>query len=235
MNPFKGAQKGPSPVSEMVLGTDNGVVLSRIPGSVREQMQYLWTRLQVHEGGIPQSIGVTSHISGEGVSFISQAMAATLARTSRTCLIETNWWSDGLPLPDTNRGLAGLMQGSASLNEVLVTTNYSRLSVLPAGEVPVSGPVIVPSTDEMRLVLNMLRPHFEHIVLDLPAISTSATALTFAAAASSSILVVRQRVTRTAQVEAAMADLRHTRLLGVVMNGNKISTPSIIRRRLVDV
>lgn len=219
---------------ELVIGTEGGVALARIPPGIRQQIQYLWTRLLVHDGEVPHSVGVTSQLSGEGVSFTSRALAAVVGRTRRTCLVEANWWGTGVPLPDPNPGLAGVLQGSSQIDDVLVQTNHPGLAILPSGELPASGRAVVSNTEAMSALLEELRHRFEHVVIDLPAITTSATALSFAATAESSLLVVRQRVTRIDQVESATSDLRHTRLLGVVLNDNRVSMPRFLQRRLLD-
>ena len=219
--------------SEIIVKSADGTALVRIPPQLRQQMQYLWTRLEVHDGDVPRSVGLTSQISGEGVSFISRALAAVLARHGRTCLVEANWWGDGLPLSDASEGLAGVLQGSSDLDDVLVATNHPGLWIVPAGDMAVSGGAVASNTEGVGEVLERLHQRFEYTVLDLPAISTSANSLSIAAAADASLLVVRQRVTRLDQVESAVHDLRHTRLLGVVLNCSRISMPKFLQRHLL--
>jgi Mrp family chromosome partitioning ATPase len=219
---------------EIVIRTADGEPLARVPPEVRQEMHYLWTRLELHGGDLPRSVGVTSQLSGEGVSFISRALAAVLARQGRACLVEANWWGQGFDLPtDGNEGLAGLLQGSSGIDDVLVPTNHPGLWIVPSGDLNVSSSAVVSSLEVMSSVLEGLHARFRHTILDLPAISTSATALSFAAAADSSLLVVRQRVTRVDQVDSAANDLRHTRLLGVVINDNRVSMPKFLQRRLL--
>jgi Mrp family chromosome partitioning ATPase len=221
--------------NEIVIASSDGVPLARIPAPVREQIRYFWTRLQVHEGAVPRSIAVTSNMSGEGVSFISHALAAVLARTGETCLLESNWWGNGVPLTSTNAGLAGVLLGQASLEDVLVPSDHPGLAILPAGELADPSQAVMANTESMRAILEILYRQFDYVILDLPAIKTSAVSLSFAAAAEASLLVVRQKVTRIDQVESATRDLRHTRLLGVMINGSRLSTPNFVQRRLIGV
>lgn len=220
--------------SELVIRTEDGLALARVPPTIRQQVRYLWTRVQVHDGDVPHSIGVTSQLSGEGVSFTARAVAAVLARLGRTCLVEANWWGQGVPLLDQSPGLAGVLLGNNTVDEVLISTDHPGLSILPCGESSVAGQAVMADTDAVSVVLDRLRQRFDYVIVDLPAISTSATALSFAAATDASLLVVRQRVTAVDQVERAVADLRHTRLLGVVLNGNRIYMPKFLQRRLLD-
>ena len=220
--------------TELVIGTADGKPLARVPASVRDQIRYLWTRLQVHGGNIPGSIAVTSQVSGEGVSFTSHAVAVVLARTAETCLIEANWWSEGVPLEGEQPGLAGLLQSRCSLREALVPTSHPGLAIMPAGDLAATGQAVMASTEAMRSIIGGLRSRYSYVVLDLPAISVSATALSFASAAEATLLVARQRTSRIDHVERAVYDLRHTHLLGVIVNENKLSMPSFLQRRLLD-
>lgn len=222
--------------TEMVIASSQGVPLARIPGSIREQVRYLWTRLQVQGSDVPNSIAVTSQISGEGVSFTCRALAAVLGRARPTCIVEANWWSEGIPARVDNPGLAGLLGNTCTIADVLVPTSHPGLSIVPAGELTEAGQAVMASSVALRDVIEQLHAAgFAYVVLDLPAITTSATALSFAAAAEASILVVRQRVTHIDQAVQAAEDLRHTRLLGIILNGNQLSMPRFLQRRLLKV
>lgn len=217
--------------SDLVIGAADGTVLAIVPGIVRDEVRYVWTRLQVHQGAVPRSIGLTSSIPGEGVSFTSQALAAVLARTGSTCLVESNWWGHRLPFPAGTSGLADILRGAGEVPTTIVPTSHPGLSILPAGDIGEDGRSVMASTAAMQHVLASLHQLFTYVVVDLPAISVSATALSFGAAVESTLLVARQRKVSTDAVESAVNDLRHTRLLGVVVNASQLSTPSFLRSR----
>ncbi len=219
---------------EVIIGTTGGQVVARVPASIREEMRYLWTRLQVQGGDLPRSIGLTSRVRREGVSFTSQALAAVLARTGETCLVEANWWGGRLPIDEPSPGLVGLLSSGASLEEALVGTNHAGLSILPAGELLDAGQAIMADTESLRSVVAGLEGHFRHVVLDLPAITSSAMALSFASACEGVLLVTKQRSTRVDHIGSATEDLRHANLLGVVLNSYEIAMPGFLQRRLLE-
>jgi Mrp family chromosome partitioning ATPase len=198
-------------------------------------MHDLMTRKLVHGGDMPRSIGVTSQLSGEGVSFTSLALAAALARMRHTCLVEANWWGTGVRLPEPNPGLAGLLQRAAGFGDVAVATNHSGLSIIPAGELAAPDRDLVAAAGLLPSLLTAMQHRFDHVIVDLPAITTSSNALTFARAVDSALLVVRQGATRADQVERALDDLRHTDLLGIVLNASHLSMPGFLQRRLLEV
>jgi Mrp family chromosome partitioning ATPase len=219
---------------EIIIGTSSGQVVARVPGTVREEMRYLWTRLQVHGGDLPRSIGLTSRARREGVSFTSQALAAVLARTGETCLVEANWWGARWPIEDPGPGLAGLFSARASLDDALVSTNHAGLSLLPAGELVDAGQAVMANTESLRSVVSGLESNFRYVVIDFPAITSSAVALSFASACQGVLLVTKQRSTRIDQVASATEDLRHANLLGVVLNNYEIAMPRFLKSRLIE-
>ncbi|MGB5757780.1 MAG: CpsD/CapB family tyrosine-protein kinase [Acidimicrobiales bacterium] len=221
------------PGPESVIATTDLVPLARVPATVRQEMQYLWTRLLVHDGLVPRSIGVTSQVSGEGVSFICHALAVAMAETRRTCIVEANWWGEALPLPEPTAGLAGLLEGSAAIGDVMVETNYPGLSILPAGEFRDVERAAVHGPDAMEAVIAQIHEDHDHVIIDLPALTVSSTALGFAAAAEASLLVARQKSARMDEVERSMADLRETNLLGVVLNDNHVAMPRLLQHALL--
>ena len=218
---------------ETVIGTAGLVPLARIPASILREMQYMWTRLMVQGKDMPHSIGVTSQLRREGVSVVCWGLAATLTGTGPTCLIEANWWGAGVPLPESGIGLADLLSGSCSVDDVLVSTCHPSLSVIPSGQLAEPDPTsALPDARALNAVLSGLHERFAHVILDLPALSVATTALSFAAEAEATILVARQRVARLDEVERAIADLGHTRLLGIVLNAQRLSTPRLLRSSL---
>lgn len=228
--------RGGSSSSALVLATVDGTTLSRIPEPVRLQMQYLCTRIDIHEGGVPSSIAVTSAVGGEGVTFISRCLAAVLSEDfdRRTCLVGANWWSDDNETTSRNPGLAGLLQGRASVDDVLIEARGDRLSLIECGALPDRQRTILSTTNKMAAILVDLRTRFDQVILDLPAVGTSTSTLAFAAGAEATLLVARQRMVRVDQVERALDDLSHTRLLGLVMNDYQLHMPKALQRRLLD-
>ena len=222
-----------TPTAEIMIRSAEGKALARIPPELRQQMQYLWTRLEVHDGDIPRSIAVTSHLSGEGVSFVSRALGSVLSRLGRTCLVEANWWGEGIGADMSEGGLVDVLQGGTTVDRALVPTDHPNLWILPAGNLAAAGGAVSFNAEGQQELLDQLHERFDLTILDLPAITTSSVALSLTAVADSSLLVVRQRVTRIDQVESAINDLRHTRLLGVVVNNSRLRMPRFLQRYLL--
>lgn len=222
---------------DLMIALADGTPITRIPETTRQQLQFFSTRLELGGGGVPASIAVTSALSGEGVTFIASALAAVLSEDlgRRTCLIDANWSTPDPALDHDGAGLGELLLGEAQLSEVILQTRYARLSVIPRGELSSSDQSRLATSERMAKVLRRLAEHgYDHVVLDVAAVAESTSALTVAAAADAALLVARQRMVRRDQIEAAIDDLRPTRLLGIVLNGHRLHMPEFLQRRLLD-
>lgn len=213
---------------ESVIAETDGTVLVRIPTEVSEQIEYLLGRLSIQQAKLPSSLVVTSHLGGEGVSLVAATVAAAVGRSRRACLIEANWGGGRLPLIG-RPGLAEVIAGTAKLQDAVISTSRSGLSILPAGDrtdhlarLPVGG--------DLRPVLEALEPAFDLVVVDTPALAGSPFGVEAAAVAEASILVVRQGVTDTEQVASSAAKLEPFGFRGAVLTANRLATPGLIRR-----
>jgi Mrp family chromosome partitioning ATPase len=206
------------------------VALPRVTSALRATV----ARLRL-AGELPHRFGVVSAIRGEGVTFISRALALVLANDTRdnVCLVDLNWRHPGRwgPEIDARPGLAEVLRGSVSLNEALVVTSDPVLTILPAGQATIEEPPVFASSPELATVLQELDRRFEHVVLDLPALHASSEALTIAAHAGAVAVVVRQGVTVDSQVNAALEELEGLPVLGVVLNAFETKVPAAISRR----
>ncbi len=97
-----------------------------------------------------------------------------------------------------------------------------NLSVMPAGPIP-PNPAQLLESNRMRAFLNMVKEHYDLVILDLaPVLEVSDTQI-LASEMDGVVLVVRQGVTQKAGVERAMEmlNLTKTHILGYVMNDVK--------------
>lgn len=227
--------RGRSSEADLAVATLDGSVAARIPANVRVELQYLIARLDAHESGIPDVIGVTSALAGEGVSLVAHGLGAVLNLDAgrQVCIVGTNWWGDWGEIDNLGPGTAGVLSGEASLGESILPTRYPKLSLLPAGDMPPISRVLTGSAEAIGNLLDDLRGEFDNIVVDLPALASSSVTLAAGAAVDATLLVARQKKTRMDQVEAAVEELRHANLIGIVLNDNSLSMPGFLKHRLL--
>lgn len=218
-------------------------------------MRRMLTRLS-YQGRLPGRLALLAALRGEGVTTAALALGATLASDQgvRVCVVELNWWAPGLealtsaappapkrgwlarrraappaPAAPGGPGLAGVIDGSVSLDEALIPSTLPNLMLLPAGELAAERRPAAARGAELKARIGQLSRRFEHVILDVPAVLSSSDAMALAALGEACALVVRQGVTPAASVRAALDEIGHTRVLGVILNRVRISTPRWVR------
>ncbi|HKG07576.1 MAG TPA: polysaccharide biosynthesis tyrosine autokinase [Pedobacter sp.] len=114
-------------------------------------------------------ICVTSEISGEGKSFVSLNLAASLSLTDkRILLIDTDMRKPALHRSfkiDSKNGLSQYLSSQLPLNQLIKQTHISNLDFIPSGEIP-PNPSELLHNNKMSLLLNTLESKYDFIVLD---------------------------------------------------------------------
>lgn len=173
---------------------------------VAEQMRILRSNLRfvLGEKNDNPSILVTSSFSGEGKSFISTNLGATLAISGkRTVILEFDLRKpkilQGLGLPK-GHGLTNYLVGGARLDEIVqVVPMVDNLFVIPCGPVP-PNPSEILLTPKIEELFSWLRKNFDAVVIDTAPVGLVSDAFTLSQFADSTIYVIRQRYTYKRQV-----------------------------------
>ncbi len=241
----------------ITLCSKDGTILHTFPSEVVSSMRHLENTL-VYRNTIPKTIAMVSALSGEGVTYSSLAFAATLANDmqTNTCLVELNWHRPGLckiisqpvianPIQkrsatqkknptvtdhDFGLGIAGVLTSICPLEDAIISTSMPNLSFIPAGNLD---PLLRPSVSRSELLqhtLSQLGEHFEHIIIDIPAVHISRDATALAALSQGCCLVIRQGVTPINSVKHAIDEVAPLNILGVILNQVKLSSPSWLHR-----
>ncbi len=221
--------------SALTISDENGNTLYRASADVASSVRYLLARVQLSDAaGLPQRLAVTSALRGEGTTFVSQAIAAVIAHdlNRRCCLIDLNW---GNPTnyesaSRDSSGIADVANSGMTLDDVLVATAEPNLMIMPAGIVTVSQRPVLAKSDRLAEVLDELAEHFDHLVLDLPAVLATSDSLALALLCDAYALVVHQGVTTQDQVLDAFDELRGVVTLGIILNRNSTHIPKFLRR-----
>lgn len=221
-----------------LLVTDTGGgTIHVVPPQIAEALRFFVTRTQTSKWlGDHRTVAVTSALAGEGVTFSSRSLAAITAHDLQrsVCLVETNWWAQtrrrrrnaATPVVP---GLAEIMEGGATLDDVLVTTSDPRLSILPAGETPIALRPVLVASDEFAAVLEKIASRFDNVILDVPPVLLASEAITICDRCDATILVVEQGVTPEREVRRALDGLEGVEVLGLLFNRTKSSIPRILR------
>ncbi|HET6385161.1 MAG TPA: polysaccharide biosynthesis tyrosine autokinase [Armatimonadota bacterium] len=145
------------------------------------------------EGWSGQIVLVTSSIPGEGKSVTSAQLARSLARAGKSVILvdaDMRRPSQKTLFPsDQELGLADVLAGDVDVEDALVASDTTGLSILHSGT-PGRNPSELVSLPEMAETLLTLRGEADIIIIDTPPCSVVAEALLLAPQADSVICVV---------------------------------------------
>ena len=175
-------------------------------------------------GGPPRTLLVTSGLDGEGKTLTAANLAAAFAQIARSVLLI----DADLRRPACHRlfgkastpGLAELLTGQCTLEDVLVVADGRSLTLLPAGTLP-PNPTELLASPEMRLLLAEAAERFDYVVVDSAAAFGVADPLVLSTLVEGVVVVARQGKTRRRFLKKLHARLARARapLVGVVLNG----------------
>lgn len=130
---------------------------------IRSNLNFLPT------AGVNKSICITSDSSGEGKSFISANLAASISLLGkRVLLIAADLRKPRLQLifnPGNVKGLSHYLCGQAEIKEIIVNTPYPYIDFIPAGPIP-PNPSELLHTDQMKLLLTEVKDRYDYIIID---------------------------------------------------------------------
>ena len=182
-------------------------------------------------GAPPKVIMVTSALPQEGKTTTSINCAVVLAQKGiRVLLIDAD-----LRRPSIHKtlgmgprsGLSNVLTGSATLEQAITRSPIlPNLDVLPAGTPPPNPAELLASTN-MRDVLDLLRGHYDHIVVDTPPTLSVTDAVVLSPRADAIVLVIRSGQT-TKQALRRSRDILtqvNAKVSGVLLNAVDLSSP----------
>ena len=208
------------------------VTKSRPRSQMAESYRALRTSLLLtFPGGPPKVILITSALPEEGKTTTSVNSAIVLAQKgTRVLLLDAD-----LRRPSIHKtlgmgptlGLSNVLTGAASLQEAIIpSTIVPELFLLPAGTPPPNPAELLAST-KMKDVLEELRKHYDHIVIDSPPTLSVTDAVVMSTAADAVVLVIRSGHTTRPALRRARDILRqvNARVCGVLVNAVNLNSP----------
>ena len=215
---------------------DRRVVTLTAPASAAaEQYRSLYYRLErMRELRPMKVVALTSAMPGEGKTVTSVNLALAAARANperRILLVDADLRRGGVAatLGMRNKtGLAELLAGECEVRDVVRRFNSTRLALIPAGATP-EEPTQVLASARMKQFLKAVRDNFDEVYVDLPPALPFADAGILSHQADGVLVVVRANVTPTRAVNQAVEQLGGAPILGCVLNGAEVTTPSYLK------
>ncbi len=183
----------------------------------------LRTNLAQLDHGAPHTLLVTSAQPAEGKSTVAVNLGRALAQTGRSVvLVDADLRAPVLHrvfhLPNS-RGLSTILQGKATLDEVIQHSKMPRVFVLTSGPIP-QNPSELLGSNEMTALMQQLMHLFGAVVLDTPPLLPVTDAAVLAPSMDGVLLVVSAGQARREAVHAAIDQLESMGVssFGVVIN-----------------
>ncbi len=176
-----------------------------------------------------RTLMVTSPNSSEGKSSTAMNLALSFCQASkRVVLIDADMRRPRIhqvfpsPREKEGAGLAALLSGTASMDEVILDAPEdapTSLKIIPCGALP-ANPAELLDTPAFRRVLSELRDRFDLVIVDTPPVLPVTDPLIIAREVDGVILVTRCEATTRGEVQRSLAQLAKgdTNILGVVLN-----------------
>ena len=208
------------------------VTKSRPRSQMAESYRALRTSLLLtFPGGPPKVILITSALPEEGKTTTSVNSAIVLAQKgTRVLLIDADLRRPSIHKTlgmGPNLGLSNVLTGTASLQQAIIpSTILPDLFLLPAGTPPPNPAELLAST-KMKSVLEELRKHYDHIVVDSPPTLSVTDAVVMSTAADAVVLVIRSGHTTKPALRRARDILLqvNARVCGVLVNAVNLNSP----------
>jgi capsular exopolysaccharide synthesis family protein len=190
---------------------------------VAEQYRTLRSRISHREEMTPlRTLVITSPGAGDGKSTTAANLALTMAQEfqRRVVLVDADFRGSSVHSlfgVSGSPGLAELLMGEASLDDVMVYMPDYRLTIIPAGQTPQYPTELLGST-AMRRAIDVLRSRFDRVLFDMPAVTPLADVGTLTPMADGVLMVVRAGLTLRPALDEALAAFGDGKVVGVVLN-----------------
>jgi capsular exopolysaccharide synthesis family protein len=168
-------------------------------------------------------IVIASSIGGEGKSTVALNLAHAFAQPEKVLLLNADMRRPTidreLNLPRDMPGLSELLAKKAQLTECIFPGENDQVDVLPHGFIP-PDPLQLLSSHRLVTALEVLRRHYDRIIVDTPPILPVSDALVLAKHADAVVFVAKCDATSVRQINQALDLLRRVeaRVTGVVIN-----------------
>ncbi len=186
--------------------------------SIRTNLKFITAASEIN------SFVLTSALSMESKSNTSINLAATLAEEDKkVILVDCDLRKPAihrmLKINNHGVGLTNFLSGEMGINKVLVHYEPLNIDILPVGAIP-PNPTELLSQQKMRNLLEVLKKHYDYVIVDAPPVSVVTDAAILGGMVDGALLVVRSDYAPLEMVQLAKKKLEdvNVHILGVIMS-----------------
>ncbi|MEY4589456.1 MAG: hypothetical protein RL497_1532 [Pseudomonadota bacterium] len=181
----------------------------------------IFAKLQENEW---RTFGVVSPRQGDGKSTVAHRLALSMARERKhtVMLVDLNVFNPQVHTFFKRKNdvhLGEVLNGALDLSQVIQSTDVERLKIVANAQSGMPGADLMSSFKFEQLVLEIRQRYADRIcIFDMPSYLDTNAALTVTPFLDSLLLVVRDGVTQTRDLQAVSRLLGERKILGLVLN-----------------
>ncbi len=207
----------------------NNPVLTAQKSPIAESFRTLRTNLMfVLKEKSPAVVMVSSTISGEGKTFISQNLASVLALSGRkTLLIGLDLRRPKLQKTfnyHKDKGISTYLSKKHKFDEIIQETNHENLDIALSGPIP-PNPAELIESEQMKILIDEAKKQYEFVIIDTPPVAIVTDALLLTKMVDTFLYVVRQNYSAKNVVNIITEVKKRTEIasLNIILNDAGIS------------
>ncbi len=195
--------------------------------AVCEQYRSVRARLfTMNRSKAPQVIVITSSVPQEGKSVSTLNLGIMMAGggEQRILIVDADLRRTSIARMlgidmKTKKGVAELFAGEAAIEDVILSTPYPNLKIIPAGHAPPQTHAELMSSSTARKALDDFRKSFDYTFVDTPPVTTVSDVNMLAPHCDGVIMVIEMRRTPEPTVQAAVRSLQtnNVKILGCIL------------------
>ena len=206
----------------------NRVIAGRFDDARVEAYRHLRTQvLQLFASSGWSTLAITSPHEAAGKTLTAVNLAISLAHelTHTVLLVDLDLKKPNVHTTlgfEIDAGVVEVVQGKATVEQVLVNPSVERMVVFPARPAATNPSELLSSPAMLGLVEELKARYQSRVVIfDLPPLLRDDDALKISPIADATLLVVEEGATTEAEVERSLHLLRHANVVGTLLNKAK--------------
>jgi capsular exopolysaccharide synthesis family protein len=208
----------------MEVSMKNFDIENRLSSPAEEAYNVLRTNIQYYELDRKiRTVAVTSWNPGDGKTTTAVNLSISIAKSGMKVLFVDMDLRKPMVMKhlgnSTFKGMSNLLGGTASLDEVITTTNIEGFSFISCGVKPIN-PVELIESDRFTTFLEMVKKRFDMIIIDTPPLGSVIDCAIIASQLDGTIIVVKPHTLKFMNMKMMKVQLEKVNaiVLGVVLN-----------------
>lgn len=196
----------------------------KLSGPVEEAYNFLRTNIQYYELDRKiRTVAVTSWNPGDGKTTTAINLSISIAKSGTKVLFVDMDLRKPMVMKqlgnNTSKGMSNLLAGSASLDEVINTTDIEGLSFISCGVKPIN-PVELIESDRFTAFLETAKKWFDMIIIDTPPLGSVIDCAVISSQLDGTLIVVKPYTLKFMHMKMMKEQLEKVKavVLGVVLN-----------------